>query len=296
MGTLEVLAELEGWFRQNQHPILQVLQPGLEESEINRLMADWPYRLPEEVHALYRWHNGVSERHVNFFPNHTFYPLAESLEIAKRYREAAPMFNQPEDGYWYWKSAWLPIFGDFYAQALILTVGSSEPEGSAPVLDFFNEVPEKPVLYGSLEALLQVILECYRQGAYRVQAGGQVEVDSEAAWAIGVKHGLKKAKPAPPPKGPDIEETRNPDGSTERIIRYTPDHHLVHHFDPEGRFVGSEEYVSHQLVSKVTWEYLSPQVVRIRQEMTSDLGGMLESTVSEQVRELDEDGNVKPLQ
>ena len=295
MGMLEVLADLEDWFNQNQHPIVGVLQPGLSDAELAGLLKGWPYQLPDEVRQLYRWHNGLTDRYMDFFPHHTFYPLNEALEIAKSYREVAGMFNQPEDDYWYWKSAWLPVFGDFDGQALILTVGSNEASDSAPVLDFFNEVPEKPVLYGSLERLLQVVLECYQQGVYRVQGSGQVEENSEAAWAIGVKHGLKKAKPAPPPKGPEVEETINPDGSKLRTIRYTPDHHMLHYFDSDGRFIASEEYVAHQLVSKVTWEYLSAHVVRIRQEMTTDLGGMLESTVNEQIRELDEDGNVKPL-
>src|SRR6266850_1743843 len=54
----EILAELEMILKTNAPKVLEQLQPGLADEEIAKLERQAGLQLPDDIKALYRWHDG----------------------------------------------------------------------------------------------------------------------------------------------------------------------------------------------------------------------------------------------
>jgi cell wall assembly regulator SMI1 len=80
----EILARLENILKTNAPQVLEGLQPGLSPSDISRLEQQYHVQLPDDIQAIYEWHNGArhSANYVgdDFIPLHRFLPLEETLD------------------------------------------------------------------------------------------------------------------------------------------------------------------------------------------------------------------------
>ena len=85
-------------------------QPGLTRPEIDNLMKNIPFKLPEEVYELYQWRNGSGQDHLYFcFDGRIFLPLEEAIDFYRGGIKSNEGFGyDPSDPFW--NPRWFPIF------------------------------------------------------------------------------------------------------------------------------------------------------------------------------------------
>ena len=131
---------------------VDVLQPGLSYEEIERRVADLPFKLSEEVYELYKWRNGTCEGEEDFskfFNGYAFLSIESAIE---EYEEL------------FWKSRWFPIF---YLDSRDYLVVSCESENLAPILRIYLGGGEDgELLFSSLTNMMLTIAECYETDAF----------------------------------------------------------------------------------------------------------------------------------
>ena len=69
--------------------ITSLLQPGLKREEIDEIIKDLPFKLPEELYELYQWRNGLSDDIgvYNWITNEitvNFTPLETAIKYIKK--------------------------------------------------------------------------------------------------------------------------------------------------------------------------------------------------------------------
>jgi hypothetical protein len=94
----EALGGILAWHNRFNPSFVSGLNPGLSESEIDRIEANFDYRLSDELRLLYRWRNG-SNNQQQFAWYHRFLPLEEAISLIEDIR-----------GLYEWENGWLPIF------------------------------------------------------------------------------------------------------------------------------------------------------------------------------------------
>jgi cell wall assembly regulator SMI1 len=117
MLTEDLLDELEGHWRRQRAPLVEGLQPGLTDQDIDELTAPLEIRLPREARMWWQWHDGAGstgERAVcrEFGPGLAFYSLREAVDMCRQIRN---MFRDiwaadgPEVVAYWWRPSWFPI-------------------------------------------------------------------------------------------------------------------------------------------------------------------------------------------
>ena len=147
---IHALNRILNWLKNNpseKYASVDVLQPGLSYEEIDRRVADLPFKLPEEVYQLYQWKNGTcdgEEDFSKFFNGYTFL----SLEAA---------INEYEDKNW--KSYWFPIF---YLDSRDYFVLLYKSENVAPISRIYlGGGEDEEVLFSSLTNMMLLIAKSY---------------------------------------------------------------------------------------------------------------------------------------
>lgn len=151
------------------------LRSGLTSAAITEKLAALPFLLPVEVYELYQWHDGSDpEFPVQLFPNYSFLSLDDALAA---YAQTIAIYENLgiEDWRSLYNPHWFPLFAEAGNYYLVQGVdqGTAPPPPTAPILDFFSEDPETPVVFDSLTALMQAISACWQTGAYRVEPLGE---------------------------------------------------------------------------------------------------------------------------
>ena len=124
-----------------------------------------PFTLPDDVVAMYGWHNGMNdpdgiEEHRLFYYHHFL-----SLEDAYRtYRELMDVNQQiGEEGH---DPTLFPLFSFIGEYSMVQVNTAAESYGSI----WFSYHGESQV-YDSLTTMLEALNECYANGAYRIEDG-----------------------------------------------------------------------------------------------------------------------------
>jgi cell wall assembly regulator SMI1 len=154
-------------------PSADLLQPPLTLAQIERLATRLPFALTTEVETLYQWHNGTRAQtgddldDLHFFPGFYFLSLEEALETYVE-REDADQ----------WRKGWLPIFangaGDFYVVPC-----KRKKVSSTPIIGFLHGEPDQIAEYESLEAMIQTLEACFREGVFYVDDDDTLEMDDD---------------------------------------------------------------------------------------------------------------------
>lgn len=157
----ELLAELEEEIRAaGAGETLDQMRPGLSEGQIRDALAEVDLTLPEELLALYQWHNGG---HVMLTP--FWEPMSLSGAIA--------IYQDQELGTedWQWRPGWLPIMA---AEPRLLLMNCAGPSSDAALLrrydiwsgGFLSELPgDQP--QPSLCVPVMWWIDALRSGVYR---------------------------------------------------------------------------------------------------------------------------------
>ena len=73
----EALQRIEVWLQNHMPNRAAELRPGLTRNEINELVKDLPFNLPDEVYELYQWHDGSVNRFI--LENYDFLPFINCI-------------------------------------------------------------------------------------------------------------------------------------------------------------------------------------------------------------------------
>jgi len=156
---LNALERITLWLQENTPAIVSAFLSGLRPEEIIPKLDSLSFKLPQEVHNLYCWHNGTGSEQ-GLFVYHSFMPLDAALEyseylnsedlVQNRHREGEPMYL-------------FPIFdfeGEYFA-----VVGSDTVMETAPVYHI-SDCLDCRLAFNSLSTMMLTIAEAYEAGAY----------------------------------------------------------------------------------------------------------------------------------
>ncbi|MBD2450658.1 HEAT repeat domain-containing protein [Nostoc sp. FACHB-152] len=161
----DALDRIETWLVKNQPEFALSLQPGLTNAEIDTILQNFPYAMPEELYEFYGWHNGC--RYLSYGYVIPFYDNFFSLQDAMEYRQNALSWDSE------WNSHWLPILDGNGDYRYAVVVG----EETAPVWFIDPECGIKEIRWDSLTDLMLATAECYETGAYYIDNEGYIEED-----------------------------------------------------------------------------------------------------------------------
>ncbi|KAF3884893.1 MULTISPECIES: HEAT repeat domain-containing protein [Nostocales] len=172
----EALNRIETWFVKNQPEFALGLQPGLTREQIDALLVNFPFRLPEELYEFYGWHNGCTSFGyiIPYYDNFFFLE-----EVLRDYQ------------YWlswdWWNPHWLPILDGNGDYRYAVVVG----EEAAPVWYIDPEGCTKEIRWDSLTDLMLATAECYDTSAYYLNEEGYLEEDRQKIAEIQRKHNYR---------------------------------------------------------------------------------------------------------
>jgi hypothetical protein len=174
MSLTHTLDRILDWHQRNNTPVAHLIQPGLPEDEILRMLEAVPFKLSREFIELYRWHNGVSVgedgEDTSFFEYHRFLPLDEALH---NFKESYPIMQE-----FYELTDWVQVFMDPAGDGYGLSGGPVAVE-AAPVV-FLFEGEGVQVVFENLDRMLETVAACFDEGVMSWQDG---ELDTDFfAW------------------------------------------------------------------------------------------------------------------
>ena len=161
----------------HNRPVASHLRPGLPKEEIEQCCRAASVSLPAEISALYQFCNGVESHYVpseNYclFDFYSFLSLDRALEQQAYYKRIADC-HWNKDGTAYEKEIaanWFPFLdgnGDFY----VIDAQAALAQKPAVIYDDPEFRPE--VMYMSLATMFTTLAQCYGQGAYSYELGGE---------------------------------------------------------------------------------------------------------------------------
>lgn len=169
-------------YAEQTHPhIRSLLQPGLDATTIRQRV---PLDLPEDVVALYQWHNGVYDEdqmeEQELFYYHHFLSLEDALRVYFELRRIDDEIRRRSTNNL--SCAYLPqLFPLFSFQGEYYAVWTDSADDDFGSIYFVHQGAAK--VYNHLTSMLTAILECYNAGAYMIQ-DGNVVLDEQRVAAI----------------------------------------------------------------------------------------------------------------
>jgi cell wall assembly regulator SMI1 len=191
----EILGQLEGQLREKAPQILTNLQPGLSQEKINDLEKSSGIKIPDEIKALYHWHDGIDRSAIKKsgsliegpMPYQVFSSLEDALyesrALSNQVAGATPIQRMAFNGLAGYTKNWIRIFGDggdgyFYDL-------NRKPEQGAV---FYHSMEEGDYLFfSSPKNLFAGMVKCYQQNAFIWKAetnGACLDEDFEAVDKI----------------------------------------------------------------------------------------------------------------
>lgn len=197
MSTLtDALERILVWLEEHESLELarfESLQPGLTLTEIDKITADLPFRLPLEVYELYQWANGTwteEEFYGQYFLSHVFLLLESAVEIYTALTQASStgeadsnstssldwtdaLVISLDNGFSWVREQWytylFPIFWDYDSRGCYAVLGDADQQDATPILDvgFVGGVYGKyDIVFPSLTKKALAEAECYETGIY----------------------------------------------------------------------------------------------------------------------------------
>ena len=195
----EILAHLESVLKTNAPQVLVTLRPGISSNQISRLEQQYNVQVPDDIKAIYEWHDGAPAN-TNYFadlpntgpfadliPGHHFVSLEDMFEENKEAREAGPSLATSRQRAFYRLVAgqrvnWYRLLADCEGDGYFFDPTRKPAEGA-----IFSTVTEEGyfLFFPSAKNLMAGIAKCYEQGAYRVKQGGPGPAEPVASAKAG---------------------------------------------------------------------------------------------------------------
>lgn len=128
---------------------------GVNNSEFQKLEKELPFKIPQDVQELYKWHNGVEQ----FIPAFEFLSLQDAVADYKR---MIKFENEMKNDERFWKDNYLPIlqFDDSFL------VAECNSRSDTKIYSVWLEGSYTAKEYESIDQMLQIIVDAYISGAY----------------------------------------------------------------------------------------------------------------------------------
>ena len=151
-----VLHELENVLRAVVPDLADTLQPGLTDEQIDALSEPlFPFRLPLDLRAMYRWHDGQVPHapgpHRPVFHEAGFLPLAAAIESYEGWSRAHPR----------WNPLWFPAFG--WRDGLLVILRRDSRDLAGGLWGFAGEAPDMSTAYDSVLSLTRTAIAAWRE-------------------------------------------------------------------------------------------------------------------------------------
>lgn len=171
----QLLAHLQSALDTNVPAVAQVLQPGLAETQISALEVQGGFRLPGDLRALYRWHNGMATNTpLGLLPGQRFLSLEECVGervIMRQQTGAAPSAQRAAFSLFAGhRKSWVHVFDDGAGDGYFYDPERTEANGA-----FFYYMAEGGyyVWFPSFRNFLSGVIECYESRCVRLSADGK---------------------------------------------------------------------------------------------------------------------------
>jgi SMI1 / KNR4 family (SUKH-1) len=127
----EALESIRDWLEKNNPYEFSHLRAGLSRDEIDELVKDLPFTVPEEIYELYQWHDGRVDRFIR--NSYNFMSLKEAISV---YQEEVSenSYNSREEAYLFEQS--FPVFQLWYQGDVLYTIiASGQNKGKVILYD-----------------------------------------------------------------------------------------------------------------------------------------------------------------
>jgi len=191
----DILARLEAALKTNAPSVLAGLQPGLAAGDIARLEQQYRIQLPDDLRALYAWHDGARQptntAACDFIPIHRFLPLEEALADRAAF---APNQLPPVQWVAYrflakHREPWLWVFSDGARDGYWFDPTLKPPDGAV----FYTFTEDGTfIFFPSFKNVMAGVTKCYEQEIYRVKPGtapSQLDEDFEKSAKVWTEFG-----------------------------------------------------------------------------------------------------------
>ncbi len=170
LSMAEILKNLEGVMQNKAPAVLAELQAGLSDIEISALESKSGITLPDEMKALYRWHNGCGTRNPTLcgpIPGQRFLCLDEVLGLhnkaTNQLTNASRIQRAAFEVFAGHTKSWIPLFDDGAGDGYFFDPKRKASEGA-----FFYHFAENTyyVFFPSLKNLMAGAVKCYDEGVF----------------------------------------------------------------------------------------------------------------------------------
>lgn len=180
----DILAHLESVLKTNAPQILAGLQPGISPGLIGRLELQYNVQIPDDIKAIYEWHDGVKLATTNAFadliPGHHFMSLEDMLEEKEAEEKEIATATGGQRAFYHLvagqRDHWYCLFDDGAGDGYFFDPTRKPAEGA--VFSTFTEGGEF-LFFPSAKNLMAGIAKCYEEGAYRVKPGTPLALDED---------------------------------------------------------------------------------------------------------------------
>lgn len=188
----EIWLQIENWLRANAPQVLDTLQPGASDDQIIELENFLSIRLPEDVRASYRIHNGQSSYDYGLIDGREFLSLERIKDEWQVWQELLDSGTfQTEDGQdqgsdpapgicnvW-WSSKWIPLTYDGSGNHDCLDLNPAEGGTVGQIIKMWHDDAAREIVSLSFRAWLQQYAEDLESGhlIFSEEYNGIVNID-----------------------------------------------------------------------------------------------------------------------
>ncbi|MEW6279367.1 MAG: SMI1/KNR4 family protein [Candidatus Eremiobacterota bacterium] len=167
MSTL--IDRLDRALKKSRRKLHKALAPGATPRRLRKLERELNLELPATLRALLAWRNGF-EPGADCEPWTGSFALMSADEIEK-----CALYHREQAGDWRtggWDSGLLPFMAASLDDLLVVDLegrfqGQPGPALPGQVVEFWGSDPDRPILYPSLEAWLEVLVVSLEEGAWK---------------------------------------------------------------------------------------------------------------------------------
>jgi len=183
----ELWRRLEAWLSTNAPQVLETLQPGATEEQIERAEAFLSVKLPEDFKASYRIHNGQTPYESGLLDGRELLSLERIQDEWKVWKDVLDSGdldgfrsepNGPIRDDW-WNEKWIPITHDGSGNHDCLDLNPATGGQAGQIIDFWHDDPTRALMADSYGSWLKALVEGCESGRYVFsdECGGVVEAD-----------------------------------------------------------------------------------------------------------------------
>jgi cell wall assembly regulator SMI1 len=178
-----LLARLEAWLRAHRPGYVERLAPPASVSALLEVERQSGALLPDEIWAIYAWHDGQSHSGWSLVGRFWLMPLQQLVAQRKEGADAGKDLDDPE----WWSDGWFPFADD--GQGNLLCVDRS----TGSLIQYFQDDPDRDPVAPSATGFIAALVEGLESGVLcpdKEDWAGCVP-QSDAAWGeIRARHGV----------------------------------------------------------------------------------------------------------